>query len=73
MVRLSVQDDGVGFDPSGEMGRFRVGHIGLASARERVEVLGGQLSVQSELGRGTRVAVVVSSPSPPTVAMAPAG
>jgi signal transduction histidine kinase len=65
VVRLSVQDDGVGFDPSGEMGRFRVGHIGLASARERVEVLGGQLSVTSRIGRGTRVAVVVSSPSAP--------
>ena len=72
VVRLSVQDDGVGFDPSGEMGRFRVGHIGLASARERVEVLGGQLSVTSRPGRGTRVAVVVSSAPPPTVVMAPA-
>lgn len=64
IVRLSVQDDGVGFDPGGMEGRFRVGHIGLASARERVEVLGGMFDVRSRVGGGTRIAVVVSSPSP---------
>lgn len=65
VVRLSVRDDGVGYDPSGPEGRFPAGHIGLASARERVEVLGGQLSVESRVGHGTRVAVVVASPSTP--------
>ena len=65
VVRLAVSDDGVGFDPSGAEGRFRVGHIGLASARERVEVLGGHLSVESRVGHGTRVAVVVASPLTP--------
>jgi len=59
-LRLSVRDDGRGFDlreienrgPEG--GRF-----GLISMRERAELLGGRLEVQSAPGQGTRVTVAV--------------
>jgi signal transduction histidine kinase len=45
-VRFSVRDDGVGFDP-----RFVRG-LGLLGMEERVRRLGGQLEIDSQLGRG---------------------
>jgi PAS domain S-box-containing protein len=51
-LQLAVQDDGVGFDPGAEA-RSRT--LGLASMRERVSLLGGELDVESQLGTGTLV------------------
>ncbi|HEY4279573.1 MAG TPA: ATP-binding protein [Conexibacter sp.] len=52
---LEVADDGIGLDPA----RLRVaplkGHIGLASATERVEALDGALEIAAEPGQGTLV------------------
>jgi signal transduction histidine kinase len=48
---LSVRDDGRGFDPASSF----PGHVGLHSMRERAEKLGGTLTIESELGRGTTV------------------
>ncbi len=57
-LRLTVADDGGGFSPDTARQGF-----GLRSMRERVEALGGELSVRSEIGRGTTVeAVVPTSP-----------
>ncbi len=53
-LRLSVSDDGVGFEREqieGEGGS----HFGLHFMRERAEKLGGDLTVDSEPGTGTRV------------------
>jgi signal transduction histidine kinase len=47
---LTVKDDGVGFDLS----RIEKG-VGLDSMRERLEAIGGQLSISSEPVGGTRV------------------
>jgi signal transduction histidine kinase/ligand-binding sensor domain-containing protein len=49
-LRLTVSDDGVGFDPT----EARLG-TGLKSMRERATRLRGHLDVSSELGRGTIV------------------
>ncbi len=49
-LRVRVQDDGAGFDPSAVTGRF-----GLMGMRERVELAGGELEVSSRPGQGTRV------------------
>jgi signal transduction histidine kinase len=49
---LAVRDDGVGFDPAGP-GAGR--HLGLASMRERVQLVGGTLDVESAPGQGTAV------------------
>ncbi|MBV8037476.1 sensor histidine kinase [Roseateles sp.] len=49
-VRLSVRDDGLGFDAD-----TVTGGLGLLGARERAVVLGGELSVHSVPGQGTRV------------------
>jgi signal transduction histidine kinase len=50
-LRLTVTDDGRGFDPSEEF----PGHIGLHSMPERAAKLGGTVVVESGPGRGTRV------------------
>ncbi len=55
-VRVTVEDNGVGFDLS-EMGRPTRG-FGLFSIRERLEQVGGRVEVKSRPGRGTRVVVV---------------
>ena len=51
-VRVTVRDDGQGFDPTADNGGF-----GLAGMRERVELLGGELTIESAPGSGTRIAV----------------
>ncbi|HLL92317.1 MAG TPA: GAF domain-containing protein [Solirubrobacteraceae bacterium] len=48
IVHLSVRDDGRGFDPHNETDGF-----GLLGMRERVELLGGELLIDSASGRGT--------------------
>lgn len=53
---LDVADDGCGFDPAVAEGS---GGTGLSSLRQRVERLGGTLSVGSAPGRGARVAIRV--------------
>ncbi len=51
-VELTVQDSGVGFDLQEAM---RGRGLGLTSMRERLGLVGGQLSFHSELGRGTTI------------------
>jgi len=56
-LRLSIEDDGVGFDPMAVKGK---GGLGLVSMEERARLLGAKLTIQSKPAHGTRVAVVVS-------------
>ncbi|MFP5219125.1 MAG: sensor histidine kinase [Actinomycetes bacterium] len=56
-VRLCVEDDGAGFDPSDL--RHLSGRFGLISMRERAEGLGGTFSLASRSPGGTRVEVVL--------------
>jgi PAS domain S-box-containing protein len=51
-LHLSIEDDGVGFDPKTVDGKAR---LGLVSIRERVRLAGGSLSIHSEPGHGTRL------------------
>ena len=51
-VRVTVVDDGCGFDPAG---RHRAGATGMAGMRERVLALGGGLVVDSTPGQGARL------------------
>lgn len=51
-LRLVIHDDGCGFDPGiSEDGH----HYGLLGMRERAEMIGGKLSVESRIGNGTQV------------------
>ena len=55
-VRLSVRDDGRGLQPGGA---GRDDHFGLTMMDEQAALVGGELVVESEPGRGTTVEVVV--------------
>ncbi|HEX2863556.1 MAG TPA: ATP-binding protein, partial [Deinococcales bacterium] len=64
-LTVSVQDDGRGFEEApGEDSSFSsralaglaaAGHLGLAGMRERVNLVGGELSVRSEPGLGSEL------------------
>ncbi|RME81610.1 MAG: HAMP domain-containing protein, partial [Caldilineae bacterium] len=57
-VEMCVQDDGVGFDvPSVLAATSRNGCIGLLGMRERAELLGGQLHLDSRPQAGTTLTV----------------
>jgi signal transduction histidine kinase len=57
-VRLTVSDDGVGFDER----TIGPGHLGQRIMRERAEAISARLSVHSELGEGTVVTVIWMDP-----------
>lgn len=54
-VRLSVSDNGRGFDPEQDS----AGHLGLRLMQDHVESVGGRMSVRSAPGRGTTVSAGV--------------
>jgi signal transduction histidine kinase len=56
-VDLTIRDDGVGFDPAQAAGLLKDGHFGLAGMRERVELGGGRLELDSRPGGGTTIGV----------------
>ena len=55
-VRLSVRDDGRGFDADGQIAD---GHFGLIGMRERAAQIGGVLTIDSANERGTQIAIDV--------------
>lgn len=55
-VAATIEDDGVGFAPSPSIVENTLGLFGM---RERVEMLGGRLSVESAPGKGTTVTAEV--------------
>jgi signal transduction histidine kinase len=52
MIRLVVEDDGIGFDPRSVDGES---HFGLQMITERVEAGQGRVIIDSKLGGGTRI------------------
>jgi len=58
-VRLSVRDDGAGFDQSAVLAGTLGQHLGLRSLRDRARKMGGQLTVVSEPEQGATVEVIV--------------
>jgi signal transduction histidine kinase len=57
-VEVSVRDDGRGFDPEHvEASIERRTGFGLFSVRERLDGLGGQIRIKSEIGKGTLVTI----------------
>jgi PAS domain S-box-containing protein len=53
-VHLQLRDNGRGFDPG-----IRHDGFGLIGIRERVEAMGGQLTIQSAIDKGTRVLIIL--------------
>ncbi|MEO8334456.1 MAG: sensor histidine kinase [bacterium] len=63
-VYLDIEDHGRGFEPPPLVGpdaTERQQHIGLRGMRDRAAMVGGELSVESRPGEGTRVCVRVPS------------
>jgi len=60
-VCFEVRDDGQGFDPLTADAMTRDGRFGLMTMRERVEMLGGSLQIDSSPGRGTRLRATLPS------------
>lgn len=59
-VRATVEDNGKGFDAQAVVsGPQRT--IGLSALKERVDLLGGSLEIDSQLGQGTRVMMEIPS------------
>jgi signal transduction histidine kinase len=56
-LRLTVTDDGRGFDVGAATSS--PGHFGLKGMDARVRAVGGALKIESELGRGTRIEVIL--------------
>jgi len=53
-----IKDNGIGFQPPDKIGDLsRSGKLGLVGMQERVRLLGGNLEVKSEPGKGTTVIV----------------
>lgn len=55
VLQLSLKDDGIGFRQS-ELSTDG-GHLGLMGLKDRIESLGGRLSINSKLGVGTAIKV----------------
>lgn len=68
---VEIEDDGVGFDPKsvGKDPRSLRG-VGMLGMRERIEIVGGALTVESEPGSGTRVVMQVPVEEEPCQAAA---
>jgi signal transduction histidine kinase/streptogramin lyase len=58
-VEMEIVDDGVGFDPG--LIQDSAG-LGLMSIQERVKLLGGKVTIDSEPGEGTRIRVTLVNP-----------
>ena len=57
-IQLEIRDDGQGFDPK----TIPAGHYGLIGMRERIELAGGTMEIESRSGQGT--SIVVRMPIP---------
>jgi len=58
ITRIIVSDNGKGFKLTGNLGDLaKHGKLGLAGMQERVQLVGGTISVQSEPGKGTTITV----------------
>ena len=61
ITKIAVADNGKGFDPSSLQ---RTSGVGLKLIRERVEMLGGTVEIDSDVGRGSRITFQVPTIEP---------
>jgi len=60
-VQLEVSDDGIGFQiPNSPTDFAPSGHFGLLGMHERAELIGARLEIESALGEGTSLKVILS-------------
>jgi two-component system sensor histidine kinase DegS len=66
VVRIELSDDGLGFDPTQKES------FGLVGIKERVQLLGGALNIDSAPGRGTCLIVQIPLPRQSVIESLPA-
>ena len=60
LVQLGIEDDGIGFDPQhASRDAVELQKLGLLGIRERAELLGGQVQIESAPEKGTRLQVSI--------------
>ncbi|MBS1796605.1 MAG: hypothetical protein JSS81_22420 [Acidobacteria bacterium] len=60
-VRITIADDGKGFDAAAPLKRnANGGGFGLLSLTERVRMLGGTHTIESKIGKGTKIDIIIS-------------
>lgn len=65
-VRLTIADDGVGFETLSWDEHAAAGHFGLMGIYERVQLLSGCCAIRSGVGSGTRLDIVLPVNAPAT-------
>ena len=58
-VTVSVEDNGKGYELDEELGSADANKLGLSTLRERIEILGGQITFDSTPGRGSYISLVL--------------
>lgn len=58
-IQVNIRDDGKGFDSDLEVENYQSEQFGLSNMRERVISLGGEISIKSKPGKGSRVFIKV--------------
>jgi signal transduction histidine kinase len=64
LLRVTIEDDGVGFEPSERLGGGRKA-VGLGGLQDRLSLMGGSMRIASARGGGTRITLEV--PAQPAV------
>ena len=59
VVRMKIHDDGRGFSVQRTFQAKKIGRLGLLGMRERVEMVGGRLTIESAAGHGTTIEVQI--------------
>jgi signal transduction histidine kinase len=66
-LRCSIKDNGVGFDVSSLSTQIGDRGLGMIGIRERLNSLGGSLSLMSTVGQGTELVVTIPHTDSPEV------
>ena len=67
-IRLSIADDGTGFDSA-----VRTHGLGFTGMKERADMIGARLSIESVLGKGTEIIVEVKNIRTADISDTPSG
>ncbi len=63
-TQITVEDDGVGFDPDTKLSDTERSHIGLENVAERLELISNaRMTIMSTIGKGTTVTILIPDKS----------
>jgi signal transduction histidine kinase len=61
-LTVNISDNGRGFDASTSDGDLSKRSFGLIGIAERTRLLGGKLNIESAIGKGTIVSIIIDLP-----------